>query len=144
MKANAGLWIDHREAIVVVLSESGSETKHILSGVESQPRRAADPPNGPFDRGVKADDSQQRDYTGHLARYYDEVAASLRDAGSILIFGPGEAKDELKKRLEKHASETRPIATETAARMTEPQVVAQVRHHFQAGAERSPLAGVSQ
>ena len=33
--------------------------------------------------------------------YYDEVIAVIRDAQAILILGPGEAKGELKKRLER-------------------------------------------
>jgi hypothetical protein len=31
MKAKVGLWIDHREAIIVVLTEKGEETKRIES-----------------------------------------------------------------------------------------------------------------
>jgi hypothetical protein len=48
-----------------------------------------------------ADDLRQRELTGDLNVYYDEVISCIRDAESILIFGPGEAKGELKKRLEK-------------------------------------------
>lgn len=36
-----------------------------------------------------------------MVECYIGVIAGLRDAESILIFGPGEAKGELKKRLEK-------------------------------------------
>src|ERR1035438_3974024 len=108
MKTNAGLWIDHREAIIVVLSGTREETKRIQSTVEKQLRRSAEPSNGSFEaQEVPADDSREREYTGNLARYYDEIIAYLRDAGSILIFGPGEAKGELKKRFEKHPSGTR-------------------------------------
>ncbi len=31
MKTLAGLWIDHREAVIVLVSESGRETKRIKS-----------------------------------------------------------------------------------------------------------------
>ena len=137
MRANAGLWIDHREAIIVVLSETGEETKRIQSSVEWQLRRLGEPSNGSFEAQERpADDSREREYTGHLAHYYDEIISYLRDVGSILIFGPGEAKGELKKRFEKHKSDTRTIAMETADKMTEPEVVAQVRHHFHADVVR--------
>lgn len=33
---------------------------------------------------------------GYLNFYYDEVISFIRDAESVLIFGPGEAKTELK------------------------------------------------
>ena len=34
MKTLAGLWIDHREAVIVLLSEKGHETRRIKSYVE--------------------------------------------------------------------------------------------------------------
>jgi len=130
-KPKAGVWIDHREAIVVLLTETGEETKHIASKVEKQLRRSGEPDHGPFEaQEVPADDSREREYTGHLAHYYDEIVAELREAGWILLLGPGEAKGELQKRLEKYPSDTRRIDVETADKMTEPQLVALVRHHF--------------
>jgi hypothetical protein len=100
LKAEAGLWVDHREALIVVLSETGEETKRIQSNVQKQLRRTGEPSTGRFEyQEVPADDSRQRAYTGYLARYYDEIVAYLRNAGAVLIFGPGEAKGELKKRF---------------------------------------------
>ena len=131
MKTNAGLWIDHREAIIVKLMGKGIETKRILSKTEKQTRHSGEPGRGPFEpQLVPADDSRQREYTGHLARYYDEIISFLRDAGTVLIFGPGEAKGELKKRFEKAKAGTRIVTAETDDKMTEPQIVAHVRHHF--------------
>jgi hypothetical protein len=132
MKTNAGLWIDHREAIIVKLMDKGIETKRILSKAEKQPRRSGEPNNGPFEpQLVPADDSRQREYSGQLARYYDAIISLLRDAGSILIFGPGETKGELKKRFEKHAIGQRLIVLETTDKMTEAKIVAMVQHHFE-------------
>ncbi len=68
--------------------------------------------------------------TGHLNIYYDEVVSCIRDAESILIFGPGEAKGELKKRLEKDNLGDHIVGIEPADRMTDPQVVAKVKEHF--------------
>ena len=137
MKPNAGVWIDHREAVIVVLSETGEGTRRIESAVEKQLRRSAGSPNGSFEaQSAPADDSREREYTGHLAHYYDEIVTHLRDAGSILIFGPGEAKGELKKRFQKHKHDTHAIAMETADKMTEPQIVANILHHFHADALR--------
>jgi hypothetical protein len=102
LKFEAGLWVDHREALIVVLTQPGEKTTRIQSNAEKQLRRAGEPSVGRFEyQEVPADDSRQRAYSGYLARYYDEIIACLRDAGAILIFGPGEAKGELKKRFEK-------------------------------------------
>jgi len=62
--------------------------------------------------------------------YYDAVIASIRDAESILIFGPGKAKGELKQRLERHNLGGRIVGIETVDKMTDRQIVAKVRRHF--------------
>ena len=77
------------------------------------------------------DDSREREYIGDLARYYDQVISHLRPADEVLIFGPAEAKVELKKRMEKEKGHSRILMLETKDKMTEPQIVAHVREHFQ-------------
>ena len=39
MNSKVGVWVDHREAIVVRISESGEEVIRVQSGAESQLRR---------------------------------------------------------------------------------------------------------
>ena len=58
------------------------------------------------------------------------MIASIRDAESILIFGPGEAKGELKKRLEGDKLGGRIVSIETVDKMTDRQITAKVRQHF--------------
>jgi len=131
-KTSAGLWIDHREAVIVKLMGKGVETKRIHSNSEKQLRREGEPDHGRFEyQLVPADDSRQREYTGELARYYDAIISYLHDTGSIFIFGPGETKGELKKRFEKHPVSQRLITLETTDKMTEAQIVEMVQHHFQ-------------
>ena len=132
MKTNVGLWIDHRKAIVVTVTDKGEEMALIISKVERQPRRSGDSPlKGPYEpHQVAAQDSQQRTFTGHLNMYYDAVTASIRDAEAILIFGPGEAKGELKERLEKHGLGARIVGIETIDRMTDRQIASKVKRYF--------------
>jgi len=79
---------------------------------------------------VPADDSREREYTGNLADYYDEVIACLRGASAILVFGPGEAKGELVKRIERDKLDVRVNGFETADKMTERQILQKVRRHY--------------
>ena len=132
MRTKVGLWIDHEKAVVVAFTEKGEEIRLIISMVEKQLRRSGDSPlKGSYDsRQVPADDRRQRTYTGHLNIYYDAVIASIRNAESILIFGPGKAKDELKKRLGKNNLGERVVGIETVDRMTERQIAAKVRQYF--------------
>ena len=77
-----------------------------------------------------AEDQRDRRFTGHLNKYYDQVIACIRDADSILILGPGEAKVELEERLGKEALRGRIVGIETVDKMTDRQVVARVRQRF--------------
>ena len=132
MKTKVGLWIDHRKATVVTVTDKGEEMGLIISRAEKQPRRSGDSPlKGSYEpHHVPAEDSRQRTLTEHLNIYYDAVIASIRDAEAILIFGPGEAKGELKERLEKHGLGGRIVGIETVDRMTDRQVAAKVRQYF--------------
>jgi hypothetical protein len=139
MTNHMGVWIDHRKATVVALTNEGEEIGLVISNVEKQLRRSSDSPlKGSYEpQQVPADDSRQRAFTGHLNIYYDTVIASIRDAESILIFGPGEAKDELKERLGRHNLGGRIAAIETADKMTDRQIAARVRTYFGVHAEGS-------
>ena len=132
MKTKAGLWIDHRQAIVVIVSATGEEIKQISSQAEKQLRRTGSTPlQGSFEaQKVPADAKQQRIYSAQLNTFYDEVIDCIRDAESILIIGPGVAKDELKARLEEKKLGDRVTSVETADNMTDPQLAAKVRQHF--------------
>jgi len=77
-----------------------------------------------------AEDQRDKRFTGHLNKYYDHVISCIRDAESILIFGPGEAKAELEKRLESEALSGLVVGIETVDKMTDRQIAARVRQHF--------------
>lgn len=132
MKTRAGLWIDHRQAVVVIVSDTGEEIKKIASDAEKQLRRTGSTPlQGNFEaQKVPADDTQQRIFTAQLKTFYDEVIEVLRDAESVLIMGPGVAKNELNARLEENNLGDRVSAVETVDNMTDPQIAAKVRQHF--------------
>jgi len=132
MKTKVGLWMDHRKAVIVVVSDKGEEIKLIVSKVEKQLRRSGGSPlKGSYEAlQVPADDSHEREFTGHLNIYYDAIIACIRDAEAILIFGPGEAKGELEKRLGSKELSGRIIGIETVDKMTDRQIAAKVRQRF--------------
>jgi hypothetical protein len=134
MKDKAGVWIDHRKAVIVVVSSSGEHTAVVISRVEKHLERSGDSPlKGRYESfQVPADDSRQRALTGELNIYYDAVIAALRNSDSFIIFGPGEAKGELKKRLAKSKLGGRVAAVETVDKMTDRQIAAKVREYFSA------------
>ena len=127
-----GIWIDHRKAVIVHLTDGGDHVTTIESHVEKHPERSGDSPlTGAYEaRQVPADDSRQRALTGDLNRYYDTVIATLSDHENLLIFGPGEAKGEFHKRLAKLKPQAQVAAVETADKMSDHQIVAKVRAYF--------------
>ena len=133
MKTAVGLWIDHRKAIVVAVTDKGEEIGLIISKAEKQLRRSGDSPlKGSYESlQVPASNSRQRTLTGHLNIYYDAVIASIGDAEAILIFGPGDAKGELKERLKRNNLSGRIVGIETVDKMTDRQIAAKVRRYFQ-------------
>ena len=132
MTKQAGVWIDHRKAVIVILTDEGQKIRLVISRSERQLRRSGDSPlKGSFEpQLVPQDDRRQRSFTGQLNIHYDAVIACIRDAESILIFGPGEAKGELKERLERDNLGGRIASVETADKMTDRQITARVRLRF--------------
>ena len=126
MKKQAGLWIDHRKAVIVMISETGEEIKEINSDMEKHVR---------FTSGTASDDGstedvRDRQFGNHLNSFYDQVIAVVRKADSIQIFGPGEAKGELEKRIEHEGLKGHILAIETTDKLTNHQISAKVREQF--------------
>lgn len=127
MKKDIGLWIDHRKAVIVMLSDKGEEVREITSQMEKHVRYSDD-----TSEGGSAEDMRDRQFDNHLHAFYDAVVAVIRDADSLQIFGPGEAKGELKKRLEREGFKGQLLGIETVDKMTDRQIAAKVRAHLQA------------
>lgn len=132
MTEKVGLWIDHKKAIIVTIDEKGEKIDVIRSNAESQLRRTGDSPlKGPFERMlIPADMVARRIFVGQLNMYYDQVIDFIHEAESILILGPGKAKNELKDRLQEKHLEDRIIGLETADKMTDRQIAVRVRQQF--------------
>ena len=125
MEKQIGLWIDHRKAVIVIVTDEGEELKKITSNMEKHVRFTG----GTASEDGSTEDVRDRQFGNHLNRYYDEVIAVIRGADSIQIFGPGEAKGELEKRLEREGLKAHIFAVETVDKMTDRQISAKVREH---------------
>jgi hypothetical protein len=126
MKKIAGLWIDHRKAVIVIVSEAGEEIKEITSDMEKHTRFTG----GNASMDGSTEDVRDRQFGNHLNTFYESVIAVIRGADSIQIFGPGEAKRELAKRLEHDGMKDCISSIETVDKMTDHQVAAKVRENY--------------
>ena len=126
MKNKVGIWIDHQHAFLVFIHAGEQSSKQIDSGMDNDVRYTG----RTIEEDGKADDQRDSHYISHLNRYYDQVIANLHDAEAILLFGPGEAKTEFKKRLLVKDMDSHIVGVETVDKMTEPQILAKVRQFY--------------
>ena len=129
MDKKVGLWLDHNKAVIVSISNNAEERRIITSDMEHYVRHSSNVPGD----GSK-EDVRDRRFWNHIGEYYDKVIAYIGDAKAIQIFGPGEAKHELKKRLESEGMLDYIVSVDDADRLTDRQVANRVRERFPARA----------
>jgi hypothetical protein len=132
MKKELGLWIDHRKAVIVTIENEVEVTREVQSNMEKHVRFSSDThskaPNA--SKESTAEDMRDRQFGDHLADYYDGIISLIRDADSIWIFGPGEAKVELESRLKQSDFKGHIVEIETVDKMTDRQIAAKIRDHY--------------
>ena len=72
MKKQAGIWIDHRKAVIVIISEAGEEIKVITSNMEKHVR---------FSDGDSSEEGRRKTYaTGNMGTI---------STASLMVSSPG-------------------------------------------------------
>ena len=131
MKMRVGMWIDRRRAVIVAVSDDELARSVVESNIDKRVRYSGGTGSGSGgSRAGTGEDTRERRFEAQLRKYYDEVVARVRDAEAILIFGPGEAKQELKTALESGGLGARIVGVETVDKMTDRQIEAKVRLAF--------------
>jgi len=138
MTINAGVWIDHHKAVLVLITKAEETILQILSDPDTPARSSGEArvKNSYSPNDFVAEDKRQRKETIHLNKYYDEVIDRLRDADVILVFGPGEAKGEFIKRIEGQKLKGRIAHVGTVDKMTDGQIAAHVRQQLGIGQDQ--------
>jgi len=124
MSHDVGIWIDHKKAVIVTVSADHVSTKTVVSEVGPHTHYAGSQEGG----GEK---KYEERHTADLDRYYDDVISQLGETDAVLLFGPGEAKLQLKHRLGRsNVLSASIVAVESADKLTDPQIVAKVKEHY--------------
>ncbi len=133
MKKEVGLWIDHRQAVIVTLQDKEEDIQRIESKVEKRVRYSAASHSTNVTAPVDdyAEDKRDRRLNDQITRYYDEIISHLQDATSVLIMGPGEAKVEFQKHMDKQKLGQAIIGVEAADKLTDAQIAAKVRRCYE-------------
>jgi stalled ribosome rescue protein Dom34 len=123
MGQDVGVWIDHKKAVIVSVAAGQVTSTTVESNTEAHPRYSGSQEGGE----KKYEERHNQD----LDRYYDDVIGQLGKPDAILLFGPGEAKLQLKERLARSkVSSESIVAVESTDKLTDPQIVAKVKEHY--------------
>lgn len=124
MTINAGVWIDHHKAVVVLITD---DMPHVKSDRDAPAWSHARVNNSYSPNSSVAEDKRAGKAIVHFNKYYDEVIACLRNADAVLVLGPGEAKGEFAARFEGQNHKGRIAHVGTVDKMTDRQIGAYVR-----------------
>ena len=124
MSHDVGVWIDHKKAVIVSIAAGEVTTRTLTSDIGAHPHYSGSQEGG----GEK---KYEQRHTQDLDRYYDDVIGQIGKPDALLLFGPGEAKLQLKERLRRSkVSSESIVAVETTDKLTDPQIVAKVKEHY--------------
>jgi hypothetical protein len=143
MATQAGVWIDHKQAVVVLMTDEGQEIKKVKSGAQrpaAQPAGSTRSKHKYTPNDFVAEDRLERKADSRLKSFYDEVIKCLQGSEALLILGPGEAKGEFRKQVEAKQVRGLTVELETTDKLTERQLAAKVKEHFAKAPTRKPVA----
>ena len=130
MDRHIGIWIDHKQAYVIWYKSSKVDMipsnivppAHYSGGTQL---------GGKLNQKGDVELRHNDRFRLQLNKYYQQVITALKDADSIFIMGPGEAKIEFGKVIRKSkAIQKRLRKVETADKMTKNQMIAHVKKFY--------------
>ena len=142
MKKYIGIWVDHKKAVIVTNQQPERSYEEdveftvtqIDSDIERKVRltggsRTRNTPWGPQE--ISVDGKMETRQKQQLKKFYHRIIEGITDADKILIMGPGEAKLELKKEIEKtKALIPKIVGVHISDKMTTNQIAAKVKSYF--------------
>lgn len=132
MKKEIGMWVDHRRAVIVTLENNKETVQIILSNMENNTRFSSGSQSGISmdEKTSSAEDIRDRQNEMHLGKYYAEIAYKIKEADSIMIFGPGDAKVQFTSYLKQEKLGGKVSSVDTTDKMTDRQISAKVHDYF--------------
>lgn len=117
-----GIWIDHSKALLITTEDhSGHGDYDVRKKIESHVTSA---------RG-SSEHTQHHRQKNETEKYFKAVSKELEAFSDVLIFGPGNAQEELFNYLRENKHfHGRNLSIDTAGNLTDNQVIAKVRDFF--------------
>ena len=135
------VWIDARGAVIAHWRAGAIRLERLLSDVPPHHRATGHVRYDPVVRhgGSAPHDAGEANRLEHLARFVELVATRVPPEDEVLILGPGTVRDRLEHRIretDRHASRTRAVTCQPAARSTDRQLAARLRELAGEGGRR--------
>lgn len=146
-RSGALAWIDAREAVIVRWADGASSVEHLASDVPAHRRSTGHVRHDPLIRcggGGAPQSAGEEHRLEHLDRFVEQVAGRLARDEDVVLLGPGTVHERLEARMRKLDAQerrTRALVVRRAARLTERQLVAELRAHLGAAARRRRVGG---
>jgi hypothetical protein len=141
------VWIDAREVIVVRWAEGASSVVRLASNVPAHRKSTRHVRHGPPMCGgggstpLTSGEPRRLEY---LDRFIQEVAERLAADEDIMVIGHGTVHERLAtclRDIDARSGRARTISARRAGRLTEPQLVAELREHLGTSPPRRVVGG---
>lgn len=134
MKRQTGIWIDSSKAIIVSLNGKEESITEIDSTIENKSYPNREGNKGTFSGSHhSASETQLNNRKKEQTNYFmDSIIDYIKRSDELYVFGPANAKTELKKRIqtEKIIAPDKLKGVDTSNKLTINQIVAKVRDFY--------------
>ncbi|MFT6167721.1 MAG: hypothetical protein ACJASF_002421 [Vicingaceae bacterium] len=123
MENKTGIWVDFEKAFIIEANNEQESITKIESNIEHFNAHGGPQDNVSETRLLERNLHQQKEF-------FSNVINKVKPNNEIVIFGPAEAKINLKKEFQNHNSfKGQTIPVETSDNMTENQMIAWVKEY---------------
>jgi hypothetical protein len=119
------MWLDRNKAVIVSIANNIESKRIITSDMEHYVLYSTVVPGDGAPENIR-----DRRFWDHLDEYYDKIVTHIRDAVEIRIFGPAEAKYELKKRLDGQGLSGHIVSMEEIGKLSDLQIALKIQKYF--------------
>ncbi len=129
----AGIWIDQKEANIIVIDDKHIKNKTILSDIDTRERVEGESKKfGRFGDQYLNNEKGKKNKIDELTRtYLKNVLNTIKNVDEILIFGPAQTKIKLENLIKDDPNlSTKTYTIQNAEKMTANQKVAFVKNYF--------------
>ncbi|MEM8909432.1 MAG: hypothetical protein AAGD05_16415, partial [Bacteroidota bacterium] len=131
-KKQIGIWLDQKQAYLIQLHPTKTEVQHVPSNIEDYHvvgGARSKVPWGPMDKVSEKKALERRKH--QFQQYFQALLQLAQTADELYLFGPAVTKHKFQQMIETQVTNGPVIhLVENADKMTERQMIAQVRQAF--------------